>query len=100
MPRLSDLVAGLVEHRYFPLFLAYSKTNCNSEEIPVAGILFTGVVTLLLSLLNQNYLVEVFLILRVVNLLLEYGSFIYLKHSQPNRERPIEVPFGTSIDGL
>jgi hypothetical protein len=42
----------------------------------------------------SNYLMELYLIIRVVNLLTEYAAFIWLKHKEPDRPRPFEAPFG------
>lgn len=90
----SYFIAGLVKHRYLPFFLSYSYVSCNGEHIPIAGIMCTTIIALLLSALQQNYLVELFFILRVVNLLLEYAAFITLKYTEPDTPRPFQVPFG------
>eukprot|EP01089_Gocevia_fonbrunei_P002095 TRINITY_DN12083_c0_g1_i1.p1 TRINITY_DN12083_c0_g1~~TRINITY_DN12083_c0_g1_i1.p1 ORF type:complete len:553 (+),score=88.05 TRINITY_DN12083_c0_g1_i1:155-1813(+) len=61
---------------------------------PVTAIIVTGVVTLALSAFPYKFLVQLMMMLRIVNLLLEYGALIRLRYSHPDVSRPFTVPGG------
>uniref|UniRef100_A0A6B2L457 Amino acid permease/ SLC12A domain-containing protein n=1 Tax=Arcella intermedia TaxID=1963864 RepID=A0A6B2L457_9EUKA len=80
---------------YLPLFLSWEWQRRPGGTIrPIAGILFTGIAILLISAIDHKILLQVFLLLRICNLLMEYAALIYLKISEPDTPRPFKVPGG------
>jgi len=80
---------------YLPPFLGWEWQRRPGGTIrPVAAILFTGISMLMISALPFNLIIQVYLILRIVNLLFEYASLIWLKFKEPDTPRPYKVPFG------
>ncbi len=77
-----------------PRFLAKSWRRKTGTIRPVAAILATGLFTFIGAGLPYNFLVQVFLIVRIVNLLCEYGALIRLKYTEPDTPRPFVVPGG------
>jgi len=76
-----------------PGFLSWSWQGKKGASQPVAAIIFTGVVITALTALPFDFLVEVFLIVRVFNLFCEYAALIRLKYKRPEI-RKYSVPGG------
>lgn len=74
-----------------PAFLSWSWQRHTGTIRPIAAIVFTGFVTSLMAILSFNTLVQIYLILRVVNLSCEYGALIRLRYTQPDTPRPFKV---------
>jgi len=85
---------GLGEHRYLPFFLSWSYTRASGEILPVMAILFCSSTALLISALPLNFVIQLYLVIRLVNLWSEYAALIYLRFKEPDRARPYEVPLG------
>ena len=81
----------------FPSFLAKSKTNSSGVITPYASILFCGLFIFGLGLLPFDFLVQYYLIIRVVNVWLEYGALIKLKWSHKYTQRPFAIPGGMMV---
>jgi len=80
---------------YLPPILAWEWQRHPGGTIrPVAAILFTGISVLSISAIEFTLLLQLYLILRIVNLLFEYGALIWLKIKEPNTPRPFAVPCG------
>jgi len=81
-------------HRYLPYFVSWSWKSKSGTLRPIMAIILNSVITLAVSILGFNYVVQVYLIVRVVNLFCEYGALVRLKFSDPDRPRPFRVPGG------
>jgi len=77
-----------------PSILGWSHRRHTGTIRPVAAVLFTGLMSAVLAELPFNLLVQIFLIVRILNLGLEYAALIKLRYSEPNAPRPFEVPGG------
>jgi len=84
------MAKGIEGPQSLPGFLGWQL----SETRPVAAILAVGVSALLFSALPFDFLVQVYLILRLVNLLAEFAAVIYLRHTEPQTPRPYSMPGG------
>jgi amino acid transporter len=82
------------QNKKLPPFLALAHRRHTGTIRPIAAIVFTALLTVGLCAINYNLLVEIFLILRVVNLLCEYAALIKLRYSEPDTPRPFVVPGG------
>eukprot|EP00697_Spironema_sp_BW2_P003111 gnl/Spiro4/14155_TR7609_c0_g1_i1.p1 gnl/Spiro4/14155_TR7609_c0_g1~~gnl/Spiro4/14155_TR7609_c0_g1_i1.p1 ORF type:complete len:426 (-),score=96.36 gnl/Spiro4/14155_TR7609_c0_g1_i1:177-1454(-) len=80
--------------RHLPFFLGWSWQRYTGTIRPIAAIVFSGAVSLALSGLPFNFLVQFYLLIRIINLLLEYAALIYLRYSEPDTPRPYRVPCG------
>jgi len=80
---------------YLPPILGWEWQRRPGGTIrPVAAILFTGVAILIISAIDYETLLQFYLILRLVNLILEYSSLVWLRFKEPDTPRPFKVPFG------
>eukprot|EP01126_Amoeba_proteus_P043876 TRINITY_DN4840_c0_g1_i14.p1 TRINITY_DN4840_c0_g1~~TRINITY_DN4840_c0_g1_i14.p1 ORF type:complete len:356 (-),score=43.36 TRINITY_DN4840_c0_g1_i14:90-1157(-) len=82
---------GLAEHRYLPYILSISSVETN---IPYLAILLVTIIVFGLTALGKNTLVQLYFLLRLVTLYLEYAALIYLKWKEPDTPRPFAVPGG------
>eukprot|EP01126_Amoeba_proteus_P022655 TRINITY_DN2284_c0_g1_i5.p1 TRINITY_DN2284_c0_g1~~TRINITY_DN2284_c0_g1_i5.p1 ORF type:complete len:411 (+),score=44.90 TRINITY_DN2284_c0_g1_i5:339-1571(+) len=82
---------GLADHRYLPFFFSSSYGR---KENPYIAIIFVAIVTFILTALPYTHLVQLYLILRLLVLYLEYAALIYLKWKEPSAPRPFEIPGG------
>jgi len=80
--------------RKMPGFLGWSWRSKSGTLTPVAAILFVGVICVLVTAIPFNVLVEMFLMIRIVNLIAEYGSLIMLRYTMKDKPRPFTVPGG------
>jgi amino acid transporter len=94
---------GTSGHRYLPSFFSIS----NQQGIPYVAIISVAIVSfgkhliacpnhVVLTSLEYNFLIQIYLVLRLVIVFSEYGSLIYLKWKEPDTPRPYSVPGGTS----
>jgi len=81
-------------HRYLPYFVSWSWKSKSGAMTPIVAILINSIMTLVVSVLPFNFVVQVYLVVRVFNLLAEYGALIKLKFTDPDRPRPFKVPGG------
>jgi len=81
-------------HRYLPYFVSWSWKSKSGTLRPIMAIVLNSLITLVVSILPFNYVVQVYLIVRVVNLFCEYGALVKLKFTDPDRPRPFRVPGG------
>jgi amino acid transporter len=81
-------------HRYLPYFVSWGWKSKSGTLRPIMAIVLNSVLSVVVSILPFGYVVQVYLIVRVVNLLAEYGALVKLKFQQPDRPRPFEVPGG------
>jgi len=77
-----------------PTFLSWSWRRHTGTVRPVAAIIFTGIMTGVFVAIPFDLLVQMFLILRIVNLFCEYTALIKLRYSEPETPRPFVVPGG------
>jgi len=75
------------------VFRASFKTKDGTYK-PVIAIALTIIFSVGLSLLPVNFLVQIVLVLRTINLAFEYTALIRLRMLEPNSQRPYKVPFG------
>jgi amino acid transporter len=80
---------------YLPPFLGIEWQRSEDGPIlPVAAIFFVGISILAISAIPYELILQTYLLFRIVNLLFEYGSLIWLKIKEPDTPRPWEIPFG------
>jgi hypothetical protein len=80
---------------YLPSILGWEwQRKENGPIVPVAAIIFTGCSILLISALPYATIIQFYLLLRITNLLFEYGSLIWLRVKEPDTPRPYKVPGG------
>jgi len=80
---------------YLPAFLGLEWQRSEDGPIlPVAAIFFTGIAILAISAIPYELILQTYLLLRIVNLLFEYGALIWLKLKEPDTPRPYKVPGG------
>jgi len=77
-----------------PGFLAWSWQRKTGTIRPIAAIIFTSIMCGALTALPFNFLVQIFLIVRVFNLVCEYAALIRLRYTRPNDVRTFAVPGG------
>jgi amino acid transporter len=77
-----------------PKFLGWSWQRHTGTIRPIAAIIATGILSAALAAIPFNLLVQMFLIVRIVNLSCEYAALIRLKYSEPDTPRPFVVPGG------
>jgi amino acid transporter len=82
------------EHRYLPFFFSWSYVASDDSLVPIGGIIFCGITSVLLAALPFSFLIQLYLIIRLVNLVSEYCALIYLRFSEPNTPRPYKIPGG------
>jgi len=80
--------------RKLPRFLGWSWQRHTGTIRPIAGIIATGILSAVFAAIPFNLLVQMFLIVRIVNLACEYACLIRLKYSEPDTPRPFVVPGG------
>jgi len=80
--------------RFLPKFLAWSWVRHTGTVRPVAAIIFCGLACVFISLLPFQFLVNLFLVLRLTNLFSEYAALIYQRYKLPDHPRPWRVPGG------
>lgn len=88
------LKGDTAEHRYLPFFFSWSYVASDQSLVPIGGILFCGITSILLAALPFSFLIQLYLIIRLVNLFSEYAALIYLRFSEPDTPRPYEIPGG------
>jgi amino acid transporter len=87
--------------RKMPSFVAWSWRRKKTNTVrPIAAILLVGTLTIVITFFPFNILVQLTMILRIVNLMLEYGALIRLRYSEPDTPRPFEVPGGKLVAWL
>eukprot|EP01127_Copromyxa_protea_P012884 TRINITY_DN3393_c0_g1_i2.p1 TRINITY_DN3393_c0_g1~~TRINITY_DN3393_c0_g1_i2.p1 ORF type:complete len:300 (+),score=56.79 TRINITY_DN3393_c0_g1_i2:391-1290(+) len=77
-------------HRYLPRFFAWAYKG----NIPVVGIIVISGISLALTALDYEILIQLYLFLRLITLYSEYLALIYLKWKEPDTPRPYSVPGG------
>jgi len=83
-------------HRYLPYFVSWSWVRGGSTTVrPLFSIIANSVLTLIVSALPFNFVVKLYFLVRVVNLVFEYAALVWLKYKEPQRPRPFSVPGGT-----
>ena len=80
-----------------PKILAWSWRRHTGTIRPIAAIVFTGVITLAVTALPFNILVQIFLMIRIVNLVCEYAALIKLRYSHADVPRSFVVPGGMVV---
>eukprot|EP01125_Pyxidicula_operculata_P019382 TRINITY_DN7030_c0_g1_i5.p1 TRINITY_DN7030_c0_g1~~TRINITY_DN7030_c0_g1_i5.p1 ORF type:complete len:451 (+),score=63.57 TRINITY_DN7030_c0_g1_i5:1226-2578(+) len=85
---------GIGEHRYLPYFLSWSWQRHTGTIRPIAAIFANGIVMLAVSALPFTFLIQLYLLVRICNILLEYAALIALRVREPDTPRPFVVPFG------
>jgi len=81
--------------QYLPAVLGLEWQRSEGGPIlPVAAIFFTGISMLAISAIPYELILQFYLLLRIVNLLFEYGALIWLKFKEPDTPRPWKVPGG------
>jgi len=88
---------GVAQHRFLPHALSVSWTRRTGTVRPIVAIVFTNAAMLVISALPFNFLVNLYLILRILNLLLEYGALIRLRFTEPDTHRPYKIPGGVPV---
>jgi hypothetical protein len=80
---------------YLPPFLGIEwQRGEDGPILPVAAIFFVGISILAISAIPYHLILQTYLLLRIVNLLFEYGALIWLKVKEPDTPRPWKVPGG------
>jgi len=77
-----------------PSFLSWSWQRHTGTIRPIAAVLFCGTMCAALTTIPFNILVQIFLVIRVFNLLCEYAALIRLRYTRRDDPRPFEVPGG------
>merc|ERR1719427_1731961 len=77
-----------------PGFMGFEWRKTSS---PVEAILVQSVVILFLVQYDFTFLVEVDAFANSISLLLEFVSFIRLRYTEPDAERPYKVPGGMCV---
>ncbi|KAL6078954.1 Amino acid permease [Balamuthia mandrillaris] len=83
-----------IGHRKLPSIVSWSWQRHTGTVRPIAGILVVGLVVPALAAFPFDFLVQILLVLRIVNLLLEYGALIRLRYTEPDAEREFKLPGG------
>jgi len=88
------MAKGEGDSQYLPSIFGWEFKSRTGSVLPVAAILSTGISILLISAIPYQIIIQVYLLLRIVNLLFEFASLIWLKIKEPDTPRPYSVPGG------
>eukprot|EP01090_Pellita_catalonica_P020291 TRINITY_DN7181_c0_g1_i1.p1 TRINITY_DN7181_c0_g1~~TRINITY_DN7181_c0_g1_i1.p1 ORF type:complete len:528 (-),score=60.97 TRINITY_DN7181_c0_g1_i1:447-2030(-) len=89
------------QEKKLPTFLySWSTVSKDGTVRPIAANIAVGALLIALSAFPFNILVELMLVLRILNLNLEYASLIYLRYKEPDTPRPYVVPGGIIVAWL
>eukprot|EP01119_Soliformovum_irregulare_P010477 TRINITY_DN2583_c0_g1_i1.p1 TRINITY_DN2583_c0_g1~~TRINITY_DN2583_c0_g1_i1.p1 ORF type:complete len:477 (+),score=95.86 TRINITY_DN2583_c0_g1_i1:67-1497(+) len=77
-----------------PRILAKSHRRHTGTIRPIAAVIFVGVMSILGTALGYTILVQMFFVVRVVNLVCEYSALIRLRYTEPDTPRPFVTPAG------
>jgi len=88
------MARGKHQAKKLPTLIAWSWQKRDGVISPVAAILTSCIITLAFAALPFELLIELTLILRIMNLLLEYAALIKFRYSAPNAPRLFAVPGG------
>ena len=81
----------IVKDPIVPRFFAKSWDRFDS---PIVAIFFQSLTTSVLMLLPFEFLLEINVFLNNITLFLEMSAWVYFRKYQPDRKRPITVPYG------
>lgn len=98
--RVLTPLGDTAEHRYLPFFFSWSYVAADESLVPIGGIIFCGITSVLLAALPFNFLIQLYLIIRLVNLFSEYAALIWLRFSEPETPRPYKIPGGVLLESL
>jgi len=71
----------------------HTHTHTHTHR-PIAAIIACSCFSLAFSAIPFVFLVQVYLILRLINIIAEYAALIYLRHTEPHANRPYKQPGG------
>lgn len=82
----------------FPAFVArMSWTRYTGTVRPICSIMVAGLGGTLLTLLDFDTIVQLYLVSRVINLWILYASLIRLRYTEPDTPRPYKIPGGLPV---
>jgi amino acid transporter len=84
-------IMGMAEHGYLPKIFATRSRH----GTPTYGILLCTLVIICMTVASLDKLIEMLNFNHAISLLLEYLSFLKLRISRPDLERPYRVPLNT-----
>eukprot|EP00992_Anisonema_acinus_P008051 TRINITY_DN4122_c0_g1_i1.p1 TRINITY_DN4122_c0_g1~~TRINITY_DN4122_c0_g1_i1.p1 ORF type:complete len:495 (-),score=71.86 TRINITY_DN4122_c0_g1_i1:52-1536(-) len=88
----ANAIAAAARLRMLPPVLG--RTNFWIFRTPVLSILIVGIINAVLTPLSFDVLQNIQLLFWGVGLALQFSSFLWLRHTQPNLRRPFQVPGG------
>jgi len=94
MAPLSRVIWSMSKSGYLPPFIGWSWQRHTGTIRPIGAVVFTAITITAVTALPYNFLVQLFLAIRVFNLGCEYAALIKLRYSMPDAHRPFVVPGG------
>lgn len=82
-------------YKMFPSIVAdLSWRRYTGTVRPIGSIFVAGVLSTLLTLLDFDLIVSLYLVSRIINLWLLYATLVRLRFSEPDTPRPFQIPGG------